>query len=103
MLPHLADPLARALLWGAVLDAAIDDERPVLALVQLITAALPAETEVVIAENVLATSRSLIDRYLAPLAREAALARVAVAARQLLDTAPPGGSLQLAAARGGSP
>lgn len=100
VLPRLADPLARALLWGAVLDAAIDGERPVPALVQLTTAALPAETEVVIVEEVLAMSRSLIDRYLAPLAREAALARLAVAARQLLDTAPPGGSLQLAAVRG---
>ncbi len=100
VLPGLTDPLARALLWGAVLDAAIDGERPVTALVELITAALPAETEVVIAEDVLTLSRSLIDRYLDPLAREAALVRVADACRRLLDTAPPGGSLQLAAARG---
>ncbi|MER7460184.1 aminopeptidase N [Micromonospora sp. NPDC126480] len=100
VLPGLPDPLARALLWGEALDAATDGERPVTALVELIVAALPAETEVVIAEDVLTLSRSLIDRYLDPLARASALARVAEACRRLLDTAPPGGSLQLAAARG---
>ncbi|MGK5519856.1 aminopeptidase N [Micromonospora sp. URMC 107] len=100
VLPGLADPLARALLWGEALDAAIDGERPVAGLVALIAAALPAETEVIIAEDVLALSRSLVDRYLDPLAREAALAQVAAACRTLLDGAPAGGSLQLAAARG---
>ncbi|WP_433387013.1 aminopeptidase N [Micromonospora sp. KLBMP9576] len=100
VLPGLGDPLARALLWGAVLDAAIDGERPVSGLVALIATALPAETEVIIAEDVLVLSRSLIDRYLDPLAREAALAQVAAACRTSLDRAPAGGSLQLAAARG---
>ncbi|SCG50639.1 aminopeptidase N [Micromonospora coxensis] len=100
VLPGLTDPLARALLWGEALDAARDGERPVTALVSLIAAALPAETEVIIAEEVLGLSRDLIDRYLDPLAREAALLRVAGACAALLAGAPPGGSLQLAAARG---
>ncbi|RLK11892.1 aminopeptidase N [Micromonospora sp. M71_S20] len=100
VLPGLADPLARALLWGEALDAATDGERPVAGLVALIAAALPVETEVIIAEDVLALSRSLVDRYLDPLAREAALAQVAGACGKLLDGAPAGGSLQLAAARG---
>ncbi|MCX4388928.1 aminopeptidase N [Micromonospora peucetia] len=100
VLPSLADPLARALLWGEALDAATDGERPVAGLVTLIAAALPAETEVIIAEDVLELSRSLVDRYLDPLAREAALAQVADACRRMLDGAPAGGSLQLAAARG---
>ncbi|MEV4483652.1 aminopeptidase N [Micromonospora coxensis] len=100
VLPGLTDPLARALLWGEALDAARDGERPVTALVSLIAAALPAETEVIIAEEVLGLSRGLIDRYLDPLAREAALLRVAGACAALLAGAPPGGSLQLAAARG---
>jgi aminopeptidase N len=55
---------------------------------------------VVIAEDVLTLSRSLIDRYLDRAARGAALARVADACRALLDGAPAGESLQLAAARG---
>ncbi|WP_446210986.1 aminopeptidase N [Micromonospora sp. IBSANI012] len=100
VLPGLGDPLARALLWGEALDAARDGERPVAAVVALITAALPAETEVIIAEDVLTLSRGLIDRYLDPLAREAALLRVAGACAALLAGAPAGGSLQLAAARG---
>ncbi|MFI7080853.1 aminopeptidase N [Micromonospora sp. NPDC049903] len=100
LLPRLADPLARALLWGEALDAATDAERPVQAVVDLIGAALPTETEVIIAEDVLALSRSLVDRYLDPAARQVALDRIAAACRRLLDGAAPGESLQLAAARG---
>ncbi|MFC0034010.1 aminopeptidase N [Micromonospora chaiyaphumensis] len=100
VLPGLADPLARALLWGEALDAATDGERPVTSVVALIAAALPAETEVIIAEDVLSLSRNLVDRYLDPLARDAALLRVAGACATLLAGAPAGGSLQLAAARG---
>ncbi|MET8123140.1 aminopeptidase N [Micromonospora sp. NPDC005189] len=100
VLPGLADPLTRAVLWGEALDAATDGERPVTGVVDLMVAALPAETEVIIAEDVLTLSRSLVDRYLDPLTRSAALARVAGACQQLLDGAPTGESLQLAAARG---
>lgn len=100
VLPGLTDPLARALLWGEALDAATDGERPVTGLVDLMVAALPAETEVIIAEDVLTLSRSLVDRYLDPLTRSAALARVSGACQRLLDGAPAGESLQLAAARG---
>ncbi|MFI7608001.1 aminopeptidase N [Micromonospora sp. NPDC049366] len=99
VLPSLADPLARALLWGEALDAATDGERPVTGVVALIAAALPGETEVIIAEDVLSLSRSLVDRYLDPAARETALALIAVACGRMLDAAPAGGSMQLAAAR----
>ncbi|SCF44918.1 aminopeptidase N [Micromonospora mirobrigensis] len=100
LLPGLADPLARALLWREALDAATDGERPVSGLVELVGAALPAETEVIITEDVLTIGRDLVDRYLEPLAREAALLRIAGACGTLLAGAPAGGSLQLAAARG---
>ncbi|SIR85296.1 aminopeptidase N [Micromonospora avicenniae] len=100
VLPGLADPLARALLWREALDAATDGERPVSGLVSLIAAALPAETEVIIAEDLLAQSRSLVDRYLDAATREASLALIAEACATLLRGAPSGGSLQLAAARG---
>ncbi|WP_405430112.1 aminopeptidase N [Micromonospora sp. NBC_00617] len=100
VLPRLTDPLTRAVLWGEALDAVTDGERPVGGLVDLMVAALPTETEVIIAEDVLTLSRSLVDRYLDPLARSAALARVADACRRLLAGAAPGESLQLAAARG---
>ncbi|MEU7590347.1 aminopeptidase N [Micromonospora sp. NPDC049230] len=100
MLPGLADPLTRAILWGEALDAATDGERPVGGVVDLMAAALPTETEVIIAEDVLTLSRSLVDRYLDPLTRSTALARVAEACHRLLAGAPAGESLQLAAARG---
>src|SRR6185312_17422940 len=82
LLPRLTDPLTRAVLWGEALDAVTDGERPVGGLVDLMVEALPAETEVIIAEDVLTLSRSLVDRYLDPLARSTALARVADACRQ---------------------
>ncbi|MGC4895209.1 aminopeptidase N [Micromonospora sp. DT31] len=100
LLPDLDDPLARVLLWSEALDAVTDGERPAAALVELIAVALPAEPEVTIVEEVLTLSRRLIDRYLDPLARDAALARVAAACATLLGGARPGSSLQLAAARG---
>jgi aminopeptidase N len=100
ILPSLADPLARALVWAATVDAVRDGDRPVAELVALVLAALPAESEVVVVEDVLGMTRSLIDRYLTPETRPDALAMVARACDRLLAAAPPGGSLQLAAARG---
>jgi aminopeptidase N len=100
ILPALDDPLARAVLWGETLDAVTDGQRPVAELVTLILAALPAETEVVVVEDVLRLSRRLINTYLDADSRLAALGHVAQACDRLLAGAPPGGSLQLAATRG---
>ena len=100
VLPLIGDRLARAVLWAAMLDAVIDGERPVAELVTLVLAALPVETDVVIVEDVLRATRSLVDRYAAPETRPAALALVAQAADRLLAASEPGGSRQLAAARG---
>ncbi|RZU52578.1 aminopeptidase N [Krasilnikovia cinnamomea] len=100
VLPTLRDPLARAVLWAAVLDAVVDAERPVADLVSLVLAALPVETEVVIVEHVLRTTRSLVDRYAVPDTRPAALELLASACERLLGASAPGSSGQLAAARG---
>jgi aminopeptidase N len=114
VLPGLADPLARAVLWGETLDAVTDGERPVADLVAMILTALPVETEVIIVEDVLGLARPLIDRYLDPAARQAALEHVAQSCDRLLgitptETAGPGlaggagaaaASLRLAAVRG---
>ena len=53
VLPLIADPLTRAVLWAAALDAVVDGERPVAELVTLVLAALPIESEVVIVEDML--------------------------------------------------
>nr|WP_221376569.1 aminopeptidase N [Actinoplanes polyasparticus] len=100
LLPLIGDSLARAVLWAATLDAVVDGERPVAELVTLALAALPVESEVVIVEDVLRATRSLVDRYSTPETRPAALELVAQAADRLLAVSEPGGSRQLAAARG---
>ncbi|MCW6008029.1 aminopeptidase N [Micromonospora sp. CPCC 205371] len=100
VLPVLTDPLARALLWAATVDAVRDNELPVADLVALLVTALPAETEAAVVADVLKMSRDLIDRYLDTGQRAAALDHVTQACGRLLSTAAPGGSLQLAAARG---
>jgi aminopeptidase N len=100
VLPLISESLARAVLWAATLDAVVDGERPVAELVTLVLTALPMEAEVVIVEDVLRATRSLVDRYSAPETRPAALELVAQAADRLLAASEPGGSRQLAAARG---
>ncbi len=100
MLPSLDDSLARAVIWAAMLDAVVDGERPVAELVTLVLAALPMETDVVIVEDVLRTTRGLVDRYSGPDTRPAALELLAQSCDRLLAASPAGGSRQLAAARG---
>ncbi|WP_433376326.1 aminopeptidase N [Actinoplanes sp. CA-142083] len=100
VLPLIGDSLARAVLWASTLDAVVDGEQPVAELVTLVLAALPVETEVVIVEDVLRATRSLVDRYSTAETRPAALELVAQAADRLLAVSEPGGSRQLAAARG---
>ncbi|XVV14149.1 aminopeptidase N [Actinoplanes sp. CA-131856] len=100
LLPLLDDSLARAVLWASTLDAVVDGERPVAELVTLVLAALPVESEVVVVEDVLRATRSLVDRYSTPETRPAALELVAQAADRLLAVSEAGGSRQLAAARG---
>jgi aminopeptidase N len=100
LLPLLEDSLARAVIWAATLDTVVDGERPVAELVAQVFAALPAETEVAILEDVLKITRGLVDRYSTPELRPAALELIAQACERTLAAAPPGDSRQLAAARG---
>ncbi|HEV8175910.1 MAG TPA: aminopeptidase N [Actinoplanes sp.] len=100
LLPRLGDSLARAVIWAATLDAVVDGERPVAELVAQVVAALPVETDVVIVEDVLKTTRGLVDRYSTPETRPAALQFIAQACDRMLAAASAGGSRQLAAARG---
>jgi aminopeptidase N len=99
ILPLLDDSLARALVWGATIDAVVDGERPVAELVTLVLAALPVEREVVLIEDVLRMTRSLVDLYPAPETRPAALELLAQASDRLLAAAEPGSSRQLAGLR----
>ncbi|WP_430782245.1 aminopeptidase N [Actinoplanes sp. G11-F43] len=100
LLPRLDDSLARAVIWASVLDSVVDGERPVTELAGLVLAALPAESEVAVIEDVLRATRGLVDRYTTAQTRPAVLATLAEAADRLLAVAPAGDSRQLAAARG---
>ncbi|BCB79385.1 aminopeptidase N [Phytohabitans flavus] len=100
ILPALDDSLDRAVLWSTTVDSVRDGESPPADLVALVVTALPLETEPLMVEGVLGMTGDLLDRYLDPARREIALQPVAMACDRLLGSAPPGGSLQLAAARG---
>jgi aminopeptidase N len=100
-LPGLAEPLPRALVWGAVLDAVRDAELPVGDLVALCAAALPAESELTVFRDVVRfVTTSAVDQYLVPAAQPAARATVGRACLVAMEAAEPGGDRQLAAARG---
>jgi aminopeptidase N len=100
-LPTLTDPLARALVWGSVLDAVRDAEVPVGDLVALCAAALPAETELSVFRDVVKfVTASAVDQFLAPERQPAARATLGRACLAALEAAEPGGDRQLAAARG---
>ena len=101
VLPRLADPQARALVWGAAWDACRDAELPASRLVELAAAALPHETHLPLYETMFATvCDQVVDRYLPPVRRPLALATMAGVARQVLSAAEPGSAWQLAGARG---
>ena len=100
-LSGLADPLARALVWGAVLDAVRDAEMPVADLVELCSAALPAEAELTVFRDVVRfATTSAVDQFLALPAQPAARATLARTCLAALEAAEPGGDRQLTAARG---
>ncbi len=101
-LSTLATGLSRAVVWTAARDAVRDAELPVGDYLALVEAHLPAEDDVAIAQAVLRFAREqVVDRYLDPTGRPAALAGLATACRSLLDRAHAAGDdgLRLAAVR----
>jgi aminopeptidase N len=101
VLTELSDPLPRALICAAAMDAARDAELPAVEFMALAAAGLPVETEVSVFEAVLRFARDVVaGKYLRPALRPAAMAELAAACRRTLRVAEPGGSRQLAAARG---
>ncbi len=100
LLPGIEDPRARVSVWNALQLAAADAQLdPALAL-ELVVAALPAETD----DSILGAigrwaTRTLAGGYLDDVARPAALARLAGAMLAVVDVAEAGSGRQLAAAR----
>ncbi len=100
VLPRVADPLARALLWNAAWDMTRDAELPAREYVTLVAAGLRTEDEVALVETLLNHGRVAVYRYVDPDYRPTALAELIDACRDLLAAAEPGSGGQLAAARG---
>jgi aminopeptidase N len=99
-LPVLADPLARALVWGAAWDMTRDGELTPERFVELVAAGLPSERQLSLVSWVLRFGRFAATRYLLPARREAATALLAATCRRMLADAEPGSGHQLAAATG---
>jgi len=99
VLPALGDPLARALVWGALFEAVRDAQRPATDLIPLAEAALPGETQATVLENVLDVIADLVDRHLPQAQRPPAVALLADVASRLLATTAPGDPRHVPAAR----
>ncbi|WP_261570666.1 aminopeptidase N [Frankia gtarii] len=101
VLPRMADPLARAVIWAAAADATRDAQWPAADYLALAASALPSETQLAVFEDALRFARATaLNRYLAPSARPAAGERLHAACLRTLTDAAPGSGRQLSAARG---
>ncbi|WP_460808504.1 ERAP1-like C-terminal domain-containing protein [Micromonospora zhanjiangensis] len=101
-LDGLADPLARALIWAAAVDATRDAEWSPAEFLRLATAALPAETDGPVFEEVLGFAyEQVVRRFLPAAARPRALRDLAAVCRTVVEAAgSDGDGRRLAAARG---
>jgi aminopeptidase N len=101
VVPAMVDPLPRALVWSAAMEATRDAELPAVEFMALAMAGLPAETAEAVFEGMLRFARDVVaKKYLRPALRPAAMAELAAACRRALRAVEPGSSRQLAAARG---
>ncbi|MBX6355535.1 MAG: aminopeptidase N [Micromonosporaceae bacterium] len=101
LLPSMVDPLARALVWSAAMDATRDAELPAVEFMALAMAGLPVETAEAVFDGTLRFAREVVaKKYLRPALRPAAMTELAAACQRALRAASPGSSRQLAAARG---
>jgi aminopeptidase N len=99
-LPGVRDSLTRAVIWGAVWDTVRDAELPIRDMIDLAALALPAEPLVAVVRDVLTLIGRAAPRFLAPEQHPRADATLAAACAELLARSEPGGSRQLAGARG---
>ncbi|MFF3843847.1 aminopeptidase N [Streptomyces sp. NPDC002328] len=84
-LSGLPDPLTRAVVWNALRDAVRDGELSPTAYLETARAHLPQETDLALAQGVLAfASGQVADRYVTPEERPAALATLASLCRDLI-------------------
>jgi aminopeptidase N len=101
LLPAVAEPLARTMLWSAAWDATRDAELAPTSFLELVVAGLPAETDLAVFDQVISFAAGVtVGQYLTEPQRAPALAALASACARVLAAAAPGSGLQLAAGRG---
>lgn len=98
-LGRITDPMARALCWTALWNAARDGESPAALYVEAVAAFGPAETEIGVLLNILDNAVTAIERYTPAPARDALRSSFLAAVAGELDLAVPGSDHQLAWAR----
>ncbi len=95
----LADPLARALVWGALWESVRDAELPAQEFLALALHALATEGHPVILASLDGWIEQALARFVDPAIHEAVAGRLCAGTRALLDAAEPGSERQLALAR----
>ncbi|WP_459793673.1 aminopeptidase N, partial [Arthrobacter sp. AD-310] len=98
-LGRITDPMARALCWTALWNAARDGESPATLYVEAVAAFGPAETQIGVLLNILDNAVTAIERYTHVQARDALRSSFLAAVAGELDLAVPGSDHQLAWAR----
>ncbi|MGI8888706.1 MAG: M1 family aminopeptidase, partial [Nocardioidaceae bacterium] len=94
-LATIEDPIARAVIWGALREALRDGELNPERYLQIVESALPSEADSAV-EEVLSQCSSSVGRFFGD---TSAAARLAAVAEQILNSVPPGSNRQLVAAR----
>ncbi|TVR19643.1 MAG: aminopeptidase N [Nitriliruptor sp.] len=98
-LADVADPLARAQLWGSSWEMVRDGQLQASRFLDLVIANVAAEDRIGTLQRLLQRSLGAVERYLDPAARTDQLARMSAHARGELERAAPGSDRQLAWAR----
>jgi len=98
-IPQIDEPLARAVLWMAVLDAARDAELPVNDALTIVLDGLGDTRDIGTTRILLRSCLELIDRLGRPEHREGRLAALSARSMELVAAAEPGSDAQLAFVR----
>ena len=98
-LDRIPDPLARALCWTALWDAARDAASPAELYVRAVEQFAEAETEIGVLLNIQSNAVAAVEHYIPAEARADVRARLLNTAVSRLHSAPPGSDKQLAWAR----
>ena len=92
----IVDPLARALVWGALWEQVRDGELPAQEYIEIALAALADEDRPALIDSVRVSLRTALAQFVAPELRDRVACRVCAGTASLLEAAEPGSDRQLA-------